>query len=265
MPFFTNDRIKIYYEIEGEGPPVVMIHGFASSLEGTWKHTNWIETLKDNYRVILLDCRGHGKSDKPHGNSDYGQKMNDDIIKLMEHLSIDKANFFGYSMGAALTFRLLVTNPEIIISAILGGYVLTLDEKHILKDIKYTKQIIDGLRATNISQIKKPMARAFRQFAEQHENDLLALAAVQASFLEDEVSELINSPDHLRKLLKNIKLPIMTIMGSNEILAGDKTLIAQLVPDACHFQIQGKDHLTAPRDPKSHMVVKAFLDYVNRR
>ncbi|MFX0155835.1 MAG: alpha/beta fold hydrolase [Candidatus Hodarchaeota archaeon] len=265
MPFFTNEGVKIYYEIEGEGPPVVMIHGFASTLEGNWKQTNWIETLKDNYRLILIDCRGHGKSDKPHGNSDYGQKMNDDVIKLMEHLSIDKANFLGYSMGASITFRLLLTNPEIIISAILGGYVLTLDEKQILKDIKYTKQIIEGLRAKNINQVKKPMARAFREFAEQRENDLLALAAAQAGHLEDELTELINSPAQLRKYLKKINVPVMTVVGSSEILAGDKTLIAQLVPDACHFQIQGKDHLTVPREPKFHVVVKAFLDYINKR
>ena len=65
--------------------------------------------------------------------------------------------------------------------------------------------------------------------------------------------------------LKNIKVPVMTVVGSNEVLKGDKTLIAQLVPDACHFQIQGKNHLTMVRDPKFHMVGKAFLNYVNRK
>ena len=60
MPFFTNDGIKIYYEIEGSGPEVLMIHGFAANLEYNWKRTNWVETLKDENRVILMDCRGHG-------------------------------------------------------------------------------------------------------------------------------------------------------------------------------------------------------------
>ncbi|GAG76959.1 unnamed protein product, partial [marine sediment metagenome] len=103
--------------------------GFSLNLERNWKKTNWVETLKDNYQLILFDCRGHGKSDKPHDDSDYGQKMTDDIIKLMEHLSIEKANFFGYSMGANITFLLLVNKPEIIISAILGGFVLNLNDK----------------------------------------------------------------------------------------------------------------------------------------
>jgi pimeloyl-ACP methyl ester carboxylesterase len=263
MSYFTSDGIKIYYEIEGEGPPVVMMHGFSSSLD-IWKENNWVKNLKDKYQVILLDCRGHGKSDKPHDESFYGQIMADDVIKLMEHLSIEKTNLFGYSMGAYISFWIVLTKPEIIISAILGGFVLTLDDKAILKGIKNTKQIIEALKAESIDQVKKPMGRAFRQVAEMRENDLLALAAVQAGTLKNSLSEIRNSPAQLRKALKNIKVPVMTVVGSSEILSGDKTLIAQLVPNACHFQIQGKDHMTVQKDKKFHMVVKAFLDYVNR-
>jgi pimeloyl-ACP methyl ester carboxylesterase len=264
MPYFDNDGVKIYYEIEGEGPPVVMIHGFSGNLESGWKETNWVETLKHNYRLILLDCRGHGKSDKPHADSDYGLKMLDDVIKLMEHLSIEKANLFGYSMGASIVFRLLLSKPQIIISAILGGFVLNFNEKDLIKDIETTKQIVEALRAESADQVKKPMARAFRRFAELRDNDLLALAAVQASTLE-EWSEIYKSSAQLRKSLKEINIPVMTVVGSSELLGGDKTLIAQIVPDACHFQIQGKDHLTVTSDPKFHMVVKSFLDLVNNQ
>ena len=263
MPYFDSEGIKIYYEIEGEGPPVVMIHGFSSNLEDGWKQTNWVETLKDNYQLILLDCRGHGKSDKPHDDSDYGQKMTEDIIKLIEHLSIEKANLFGYSLGASLTLRLLLTKPAIITSAILGGFVLTLNEKEIKKDRETTKQIIEAFRAESVDQVKKPMARAFRKIAELRDNDLLALAAVQAGALKD-WSE-TNTPTQMRGALKKINVPVMTVVGSTELLSGDKTLVAQLVPNACHFQIQGKDHLTVTSDPKFHMVVKAFLDFVNNQ
>ena len=264
MPYFDNDGVKIFYEIEGEGPPVVMIHGFSSNLESGWKETNWVETLRDNYRLILLDCRGHGKSDKPHGDSDYGLKMVDDVIKLMEHLSIKKANFFGYSMGASIIFRLLLSTPEILISVILGGFVLNFNEKDSIRDRETTKQIVEAFRAESADQVKKPMARAFRMIAELRDNDLLALAAVQASTLE-EWSEIYKSSAQLRKSLKEINTPVMTVVGSSELLSGDKTLVAQIVPDACHFQIQGKDHLTVTSDPKFHMVVKAFLDLFNKQ
>lgn len=264
MPYFDNEGIKIYYEIEGEGSPIVMIHGFSGNLEITWKETYLIEMLRDNYRLILMDCRGHGKSDKPHDDSEYGEKMVDDIIQLMKHLSIEKANFFGYSMGAYITFQLLLTNPELIISVILGGFVLNLNERDIAKNKENTNQIIEALKAESIDQVKKPIARVFRSIAELRDNDLLALAAVQAGWLKS-WSEISKSPAQLRESLKKIKIPVMTVVGSSEILLGDKTLVAQLVPDACHFQIQGKDHLTATSDPKFRMVVKAFLDYVNNK
>jgi len=265
MPYFDNDGIKIYYEIEGEGPPVVMIHGFAGNSEGIRTQTKWNENLKDNYKVILIDCRGHGKSDKPHDDDDYGTKMTDDLIKLMEHLSIEKANFFGYSMGASILFHLLWTKPEIITSAILGGFVITLNEKEIAKDLEDTKQVIEAFKVDSIDQIKDPMARAFRQFAELRENDLLALAAVQAGWLKD-WAEIMPSPAKIRGVLKKIKVPVMTVLGSNDnIQPGEKTLFAQLIPGACHFQIQGKDHLTVIPDPKFLMVVKAFLDFTNNQ
>ena len=265
MPYFDNDGIKIYYEIEGEGPPVVMIHGFAGNSEGIRKQTNWVEALKDNYRLILLDCRGHGKSDKPYDGSYYGKKMTDDVIKLLEHLSIEKANFFGYSMGASIAFHLLLTKSEIIISAILGGFIITLNEKEISKDREDTKQVIEAFKAESIDQVKDPMVRAFRQFAELRKNDLLALAAVQAGWLNDS-SEIMPSPAQMEGALKKIKVPVMSVVGSSDdSQPGEKTLLARLIPDACHFQIQGKDHLAMITAPKFQMVVKAFLDFVNNQ
>ncbi len=268
MPFFINDGVRIYYEIEGKGPPVVLIHGFALNLENSWKLTNWVKTLKENYRLILIDCRGHGKSDKPHDDSYYGQKMEDDVIKLLEHLSIERVNLFGYSMGAYIIFRLLLTKPEIFISAILGGFIFTFDYKEFSKDNEkakeMTKRIVEAFKVEGIKHVKDPLARAFRQAMGSGDNDVLALAAAQAGTLK-EWSEIMKTPDQIRDSLKNTKVPVMTVLGSNDVLKGDKTLIAQLVPEACHFQIQGRDHLTVIRDPKFQMVVKAFLEYVNRK
>ena len=266
MPYFNNENVKIYYEIEGEGPPVVMIHGFASNLEINWKQANWVKVLKDNYRLILMDCRGHGKSDKPHEDSNYGQKMTDDVIKLMDHLSIEKANFLGYSMGAYMTFRLLLSRPELFISAILGGFVLSFIQDEKARSIyrENTMRRVEAFRAESIDDVKDPMARAFRQFAELGGNDLKALAAVTAGLLQER-SEIMESPKQLKETLKKIETPVMTVVASNELIPGDKTLIAQIVPNACHFQIQGKDHLTVVPDPKFHMVVKAFLGYINMK
>ncbi len=267
MPYINNNGIKIYYEIEGKGPSVIMIHGFASNLEQNWKQTNWVKNLKDNYRLILLDCRGHGKSDRPYDDSYYGyNQMTSDVVKLMEHLSIEKANFFGYSMGAYMTFQLLLRKPQLLISAILGGFVLHLprNEKERALFRENTMLRIEAFKADSIDQVKDPVARAFRQFAELGGNDLRALAAVMSGNLQ-EIPDWAGDPTLIKSSLKKVKIPVMTIVGSDDFIPGDKTLIAQLVPGACHFQIQGKDHLTVVPDPKFHMIVKAFLNYVNRR
>ena len=83
--------------------------------------------------------------------------------------------------------------------------------------------------------------------------------------MSNRLDENFKNPAQMREFLKKINVPVMTVVGSSELLLGDKTLVAQIVPDACHFQIQGKDHLTVTSDPKFHMVVKAFLDLVNKQ
>ncbi|MFW9873769.1 MAG: alpha/beta fold hydrolase [Candidatus Thorarchaeota archaeon] len=266
MPFFTNDGVKIYYEIEGEGSPVLLIHGFASSMDLNWKQTGWVKALKNSYQIILIDCRGHGKSNKPHDEAFYGKEMDNDIVNLLEYLSIDKANLFGYSMGALITYRLLLSKPEIFISAILGGFVLNFreNEKERSDFRESLQKRIKAFKQENIDQVKDPMARRFREYAELRGNDLFALAAMEGGFLKQQ-TEAIVSPDQIKDYLKKLDVPVLTVVGSNETIPGDKTLVAQLVPNACHFQIQGKDHLTVVPDPKFHMVVKAFLNYVNKQ
>jgi pimeloyl-ACP methyl ester carboxylesterase len=263
LPYFDNEGVKIYYEIEGSGPDLMMIHGFAASIEVNWKLTNWVKTLKDENRMIMMDCRGHGKSDKPKETAQYGVKMVEDISKLMDHLSIEKANFFGYSMGSRLTLELLLREPQRVNCAILGGFGLPNPGE------KYTnlslKDIVSALRSDSMDQVKGFIGKEFRKFAESTGADLPALAAIMESQLLVSI-EGFNSRAKMRATLRKIKVPLMSVVGSNDFLIqGDKTLFAQLVPDACHFQIQGRDHLTVVPDPKFHAVVRAFLNYVNKK
>ena len=264
MPFFNNDGIKIYYEVEGEGPPVILIHGFAASLEGNWKQANWVNVLKENYKLILLDCRGHGKSDKPLDPAQYGAHMTDDIVKLLDHLSIEKANFFGYSMGSRLTLELLLSKQELFISAILGGFAIQFpnDEQRAVAQQR-ANDMIEALKA-NVDDIKNPAALRIRRIIAAYKDfglqNLDALTAVlKGGFLR----EATQTNDQRKEALKKIKVPVLTVVGSDDF-PGDKTIVAQIVPDACHFQIQGRDHINVVPDPKFHMMVKAFLDYVNK-
>ncbi len=121
MPFVDNKGIKIHYQVEGKGYPIILITGFQGSIED-WYKSNYVVSLKQKYQLILIDKRGHGKSDKPHNPEDYIQeKLASDIIAVMDELEIEKAHFWGYSFGGYIGIILAKYNPERFHTFIFGG------------------------------------------------------------------------------------------------------------------------------------------------
>ena len=119
--FFTSDGVRIRYVDVGRGEPVVLVHGFSSSLDANWGNLGIIEKLSKDFRVIALDCRGHGKSDKPHDAASYGINMIEDVTRLLDHLAVRRAHIVGYSMGGAIAGKFITTHPDRVISAVFGG------------------------------------------------------------------------------------------------------------------------------------------------
>ncbi len=123
MPYATNpiDDARIYYEVEGEGPPLVLHHGGGSSHE-RWRELGLVDALRDKYRLILFDARGHGRSDKPTTAGAYRYECwVQDIVAILDELEISKAHFFGYSLGGQIGFRIPLYAPDRFISFMLGG------------------------------------------------------------------------------------------------------------------------------------------------
>ena len=118
--FFDSDGVRIRFVDLGEGEPIILVHGFTRTLE-SWNRGDILRSLARDYRVVALDCRGHGSSDKPHDPQRYGAHMAKDVLRLMDHLQIPKAHVVGYSMGARLTGYLLANHPDRFITATLGG------------------------------------------------------------------------------------------------------------------------------------------------
>jgi pimeloyl-ACP methyl ester carboxylesterase len=113
--FFTSNGVKIRYIVAGKGEPVILVHGFAGNL-GVWDAL--IDDLSKDHKAIALDCRGHGKSDKPHEPEQYGIEMVNDITRLMDHLQIRKAHVIGYSMGGGIVMKMLVEHPDRFLTAV---------------------------------------------------------------------------------------------------------------------------------------------------
>ena len=118
---FDSAGVKIHYLVLGKGEPVILIHGFLASAEINWVWPGVVAALAPNHRVIALDCRGHGASGKPLGVDQYGTNMVEDVVRLMDHLRIQKADVVGYSMGGMITMKLMVLHPNRVRSGVVGG------------------------------------------------------------------------------------------------------------------------------------------------
>ncbi|UCH43124.1 MAG: alpha/beta hydrolase [Dehalococcoidales bacterium] len=268
MPYFNSEGVNIHYEVEGTGPEVVMVHGFESSLEGNWRRPGMTGVLKTENRCVMIDCRGHGESDKPYDPRMYGAKMLDDIANLMDHLGISQANFLGYSMGSSLSLNMVLSQPERVKAVVLGGFALpNSDPEEVERQARRGQRILEALLADSMESIdpRNRLGREFRRVAESSGADLKALAAIRMGQAERKMPTQRMEPDTLAEKVRSISIPLMTVIGSEDLARGDKSALAMLVPDGCHFQIEGKDHLTLVPDPRFHGVTKAFLSYVNNR
>jgi pimeloyl-ACP methyl ester carboxylesterase len=121
MPYATNDGVRIYYETEGSGPPLVLHGGLSGSLND-WRDFGYVDALRDDYRLILIDPRGHGQSDKPHDPIAYAYHLFvGDVVAVLDDLGVATAHFWGYSMGALVGFAVGQYAPARFRSLILGG------------------------------------------------------------------------------------------------------------------------------------------------
>ena len=246
MAYFDSDGVQIYFEERGKGDPVVLVHGFASRAEHNW--AGWIDTLARDYRVVALDCRGHGKSGKPHDSAAYaGETMGEDVIRLIDHLGIQRTLIMGYSMGGRIATGLLIFHPERLRAAVVGGIGAVSASAPSFD----RKPIVDALLAKDISEVKEQRARDFRQFAEATGNDLKALAAVMASNRDDFSAEKIAA--------QKINVPVMIVIGTKDLLVPDPKLLHDAIPGSKLVMLEGRDHLTAPGDPHYVKAVQEFF------
>ena len=246
MPSFDSDGVAIHYEVFGdEKPPIVLVHGFASSLQGNWVRAGWIDTLTPIRRVVALDCRGHGESGKPHDPEAYaGDAMPNDVIALMDHLGIEKADLCGYSMGGRISLQLLVHHPERFSSVVLGGIGNVLARRS-----GGRPNVAEALLTDDPATITDRTAKGFRVFAEANKNDLQALGACMRAMR--------GGADGAR--LAQVTLPVLIVIGEGDALVGSVDELAAAIPGARLVKVPNKDHLTVVPDPRFKEAVVNFL------
>jgi pimeloyl-ACP methyl ester carboxylesterase len=236
VAFFDSAGVRIHYDEAGAGDPVILVHGFASTPVHNWHATGWIELLSRSHRVITLDVRGHGLSDKPRDREAYGYaNMGADVVRLMDHLGIERAMLMGYSMGASIAIELMLSHADRFRAVVLGG--IAYDDG--LENKADRDAIVQAFLAEDRSQVTSPIAKAYRRFAESQRNDLPALAAL---------IDAQRSPFDPAGLAA-VRIPVLIVVGTNDDAIGDPKPLEKMIPGARLVMLDGRDHMTAPADP----------------
>jgi len=241
MPYADCQGIRIYYEVEGKGPPLILAHGSADNQDMWWRQ-GYVNALSDDFQLILYDARGHGLSDKPHETSAYGTEMASDVVAVLDSLEIPKAHFFGYSMGAATGFALATSHIERFHSFILGGMS------------PY------GLPVTMIEAVQISI-EGFKLLLTDHEAYFLHMEGLLGHPLTDEdrkeflskdaealiamQTALFDVPPLTEQELAGISLPCLVYCGDRDPFFAGALEGARNMPLRRFISLPGVDHITA--------------------
>ncbi len=247
MPTFQQDGIEIAYLDEGDGEPILLIHGFASNKAINWVNPGWVDLLvKDGRRVIALDNRGHGESTKFHDPDAYGAPvMAEDARRLLDHLELQTVDVMGYSMGARISAFLALNHPHRVNRVIFGGLGYGM-----VSGVGDPEPIAAALEAERLQDVTDRTGRAFRAFAEQTKSDRQALAACMRSSRQK-----ISEED-----VSRIERPALVAVGTKDDIAGSPEKLAGLMRDARVLEIPGRDHMIAVGDK---VYKKGVLEFLN--
>jgi pimeloyl-ACP methyl ester carboxylesterase len=248
MQRFRHGKVEIAFLDEGEGEPIVLVHGFASNKEVNWVYPAWVSTLvRAGKRAIALDNRGHGQSTKLYDPADYHTDgMVEDVVALLDRLGIPRADLLGYSMGARICAFLAAHDPARARSLILGGLGL-----HLVEGVGLPEKIAVSLEVPR-NEVTDPVGRQFRVFAEQTKSDLEALAACIRG----------SRQTLAREDAQSIRTPTLIAVGTKDSVAGSAQALAEIIPGAQAVDIPGRDHMLAVGDK---VFKTAVLDFLQRR
>jgi pimeloyl-ACP methyl ester carboxylesterase len=218
---FDAKGVKIAYAVQGQGEPVVLIHGWLSSGWINWDLPGITKLLSKDHQVIRIDVRGHGFSEHPAKEEAYGTELVEDVARLLDRLKIKKAHIVGYSMGGIITAKFLVKYPDRVLSGTLGGMGW-------LREGSFEQKFFEGGGKDG-----QPAGLCFRSLAK------LALS---------------------EKEIKSIKTPVLVLFGDHDFLKkGYLEPLKTARPDWPVIEIPGADHITCVMQPRFREEISAWL------
>ncbi len=229
MPEFRSDGVRLHYVLAGpdDGRPVVLVHGYCSDYPLNWVGSRWQETLTADGRLVLgLDCRGHGRSEKPHDPAAYARStMVADVVALLDHLDIADADYLGYSMGARIGLDAAISRPDRLHRFVLGGLGRW--------DGRGRSDLI-ARRMRGDETVDDPTAEMFYRFAASRPiNDLEALACCILG----------PQPPVTEEQLASTRRPAAIVVGDQDPLARGAAELESQIPGARRVAVAGRNHM----------------------
>ncbi len=236
MNYFESQGFRIAYDDDGDGYPIILLHGFAADRRNNWKLTGWTRALTNaGYRVIAPDARGHGRSDKPTDPADYAPEgIAGDVLRLMDYLDIKEAALFGYSMGGRNAAWLLSKKQSRFSAVVIAGTgenLLTNEDNRDADSLAVPRFVPIYEKVTKIG------GRA---------------GALSACLLGSFPS--MDPEDFSR-----VRTPALVIAGSRDTTAGSPYPLAAAIPKAKAVMVPGRTHLSVITDSYFKGAVIGFL------
>lgn len=247
MPYADNQGLRIHYQVEGKGPPLVLQHGMTQSLNRWYLH-GYVDILKVEYQLILIDARGHGQSDKPHDPAAYALPLRvGDVLSVLDDLDISRAHYWGYSMGGRIGFGMAKYAPERLHGLIIGGsdpYERTLPA-----DSRPDGSDPDAFLKAFFGRLRVDQASIPPEIREEIlANDFRAIAAAQ----QDRPS--------IANVLPDMTMPCLLYAGESDPVFPKTQESAQHIPNAMFVSLPALDHSAVFREAGLILPhVRAFL------
>jgi pimeloyl-ACP methyl ester carboxylesterase len=232
MAYADNRGVRIHYRIEGSGPPLVLQHGFTQSIDD-WYEPGYVDALKRDYRLVLVDARGHGDSDKPHEAGVYPlENRVGDVVAVLDALAIEKAHFWGYSMGGWIGFGMAEFVPERVDRLVIGGqhpYARNQEGFRQMVQIGITHGP-EAFVAAFEQRVGTPPPGYRARLHQVDHNALLAAAQDRPSF---------------ERVLPKMAMPCCLYAGDADPLFAEAKSASELIPHVSFFSLPGLSHLQA--------------------
>ena len=241
--FFDSNGVRIRYVEQGQGSPVVLLHGYTGTLDRHWITPGIFAALARDYRTIAIDCRGHGKSGKPADPKAYGAEMGQDVVRMLDHLKLARAHIVGFSMGAIIVGHLVTTDPDRFITATLVAHHAV--HQWTDADAQEAKESAEELEGgTPFKSLVIGFSPAGKPLPSDEEIRKLMQPVIAANDLKALAAYNRGRPGLVAtsQALSAVRIPTLGIIGSGDPAVDSMRALAPLMPALQLIVVEGAEH-----------------------